>query len=82
MVPILGDLIAIPFPSWKLWGRKAQGGLFSNFCPPMDPEVRTTSALNLTLGNIADVFIWASIDGVMKSPKRCDYASSAKPRFG
>ena len=23
------------------------------------------------MGNTADVYIWASIDGVMKSPKRC-----------
>ena len=41
----------------------------------------TKSALDLTMGNTIDVCVWASIDGVMKSPKRCDYASNAKPRF-
>ena len=40
------------------------------------------SALNLTMGNIADVCVWASTDGVIKSPKRCDYASTAEPGFG
>ena len=47
----------------------------------MDPEVPTKSVPNLIIGNIADVFVWASTDGVMKSPKRCDYASSAEPGF-
>ena len=64
-----------------LWGRKDQGGLFSNSYPPIDPEVPTTSVPNLTMGNTADVCVWASVDRVMKSPKRCDYANSAKPEF-
>ena len=42
----------------------------------------TTSALNLTMGNTIDVSVWASADGVMKSLKRCDYASSAELGFG
>ena len=42
----------------------------------------TKSALDLTMGNTIDVCVWASVDGVMKSPKRYDYASSAEPRFG
>ena len=47
----------------------------------MDPKVPTTSVPNLIMGNTADVSVWASIDVVMKSPKRYDYASSAEPRF-
>ena len=47
----------------------------------MDPEVLTTSAPNITMGNTVDVFVWASTDGVMKSLKRCDYASSVEPGF-
>ena len=35
----------------------------------MDPEVPTTLALNLTIGNTTDVSVQASIDGMMKSPK-------------
>ena len=31
------------------------------------------------MSNTADVFVWASTDGVMKSPKRYYYASSAEP---
>ena len=42
----------------------------------------TKLAPDLTMGNTIDVFVWASADRVMKSPKRCDYASSAEPRFG
>ena len=30
------------------------------------------------MGNTANVYVWASVDGVMNSPKRCDYASKAK----
>ena len=41
----------------------------------------TTSALNLTMGNTIDVSVWASADGVMKSLKRCDYASNVEPEF-
>ena len=41
----------------------------------------TKSAPDLTMGNIVDVYVWASADRVMKSPKRCDYASSAKLGF-
>ena len=48
----------------------------------MDLEVPPTSALNLAMGNIADVCVWSSADGVMKSPKICDYANSAEPEFG
>ena len=48
----------------------------------MDPEVPTKSNPDLNMGNIADVCVWASIDEVMKSPKRCDYASSVEPEFG
>ena len=47
----------------------------------MDPEVPTTLAPNLTMGNTIDVFVWASTDGVMKSLKRCDYASNVEPGF-
>ena len=42
----------------------------------------TKSAPDLTMGNTTVVCVWASVDGVMKSPKRCDYASSAEPGFG
>ena len=42
----------------------------------------TKSTLDLTMVNTADVCVWASTYRVMKSPKRCDYASSAEPRFG
>ena len=42
----------------------------------------TKSTSDLTMGNIADVCVWASTDGEMKSPKRCDYTSSAEPGFG
>ena len=42
----------------------------------------TISAPNLTIGNTADVCVYASTDGVMKSLKRCDYASSAEPGSG
>ena len=45
-------------------------------------EVPTTLASNLTVGNTTDVCVWASADEVMKSPKRCDYASSAELGFG
>ena len=55
VAPVLGYSIAIPLPSWKLWGRKDRGGLFSYSCPPMDPEVPTTSAPKLTMGNTVDV---------------------------
>ena len=48
----------------------------------MDPEVPTQSALGLTIGNTVDVCVWASTDGVMKSPKRCDYASATEVVFG
>ena len=41
----------------------------------------TKSASNLTMGNTVDVCVWASVDGVMKFPKRSDYASSVKPGF-
>ena len=34
------------------------------------------------MGNTADVLVWASAYGVMKSSKRCDYASSVEPEFG
>ena len=30
------------------------------------------------MGNTANVSVWASADGEMKSSKRCDYASSAE----
>ena len=30
------------------------------------------------MGNTANVCVWASVDGVMNSPKRCDYASKAR----
>ena len=52
---ILGHKPQQPLPSWKLWGRKDRGGLFSYFCPPMDPEVTTKSTLDIIMGNIADV---------------------------
>ena len=81
MVLVLGYLIAIPLPSWKLWGRKDRGGLFSNSCPPMDPEVPITSAPNLTIGNTADVCLWVFADRVMKSLKRCEYGSSEETGF-
>ena len=81
MVPVLGYSITIPLPSWKLWGRKDREGLFNNSYPPMDPEVPTTSTPNLTMGKTVDMCVWASADGVMKSQKRCDYASSAEPGF-
>ena len=42
----------------------------------------TTLAPNQAMGNIADVCVWASADGVMKSVKICDYASNAEPEFG
>ena len=42
----------------------------------------TKSAPNLTMGNIADVCIWASTDRVMKFPKRYDYASNTELGFG
>ena len=42
----------------------------------------TKSVPDLTIGNTADVCVWASANAVMKSPKRCDYASSAEPGFG
>ena len=35
----------------------------------------TKATPNLSIGNIANVCVWASADEVMKSPKRCDYAS-------
>ena len=57
VVPILGYLIAIPLPLWKLWGRRDRGGLFNYSCPPMDPKVPTTSTPNLTMGNTADAFV-------------------------
>ena len=41
----------------------------------------TKLAPDLTIGNIVDVYVWASADRVMKSLKRCDYASSAEPGF-
>ena len=81
VVPILGYSIAIPLPSWKLQGKKDRMDLFSNSCPPMNPKVPTTSALNLTKGNIADISIRASTNGVIKSPKKCDYISNAEPGF-
>ena len=40
------------------------------------------SAPDLNMGKITDVYVWAFVDGVMKSPKRCDYTSSVEPRFG
>ena len=39
-------------------------------------------ALDLTMGNIVNVCVWAFANGVMKSLKRCDYASSVEPKFG
>ena len=39
------------------------------------------SAPDLSMGNTADVCVWASADGVMKSPKKCDYTSSAELGF-
>ena len=42
----------------------------------------TKSTLDLTMGNTVDVCVWASVDEVMKSPKRCYYASSAELGFG
>ena len=42
----------------------------------------TKATPNLSIGNIANVCVWASADDVMKSPKRCDYANNAEPRFG
>ena len=48
----------------------------------MDLEVPTKSAPDVTMGNTADVCVWASANGVKKSPKRCDYASSAEPGLG
>ena len=81
MVLVPEYLITIPLLSWKLWGRKDRRGLFSNSCPPMDLEMRTTLALNLTMGNTADVCVWAFTDGVMKTPKKCDYANSVELRF-
>ena len=66
VVLVLGYLIAIPRPLWKLQGKKDRGGLFNNSCPPMDLKVPTTSVSNLTMGNNADVSVWASTDGVMK----------------
>ena len=48
----------------------------------MDPKVPTKSAPDLTMGNTTVVCVWASVDGVMKFPKRCDYASSAELGFG
>ena len=47
----------------------------------MDPEVPTKSASDLTMGNTVDNCVWASVDGVMKFPKRNDYASSVKLGF-
>ena len=44
----------------------------------MGPKVPTKLAPDLTMGNIANVCVWASTNGVMKSPKRCDYASNAE----
>ena len=61
---------------------KDQGGLFSYSYPPMDLEMPTKSTSDLTMGNIADVCVWASTDGEMKSPKSCDYTSSAELGFG
>ena len=48
----------------------------------MDPEVPIKSAPDLNMGKITDVYVWAFADGVMKSPKRYDYASSVEPGFG
>ena len=77
-----GYSITTPLTSWKLWGRKDRKGLFSYTYPPIDLEVPTKSAPNLTMGNTTNVCVWASADGVMKSLKRCDYASSAELGFG
>ena len=70
MVPILGYLIAIPFSSWKLWGKKDQGDLFNYSCPPIDLEVLTTSALKLTMGNTIDVVVHTPTNAVKKFPKK------------
>ena len=66
-----GYSITTPLTSWKLWG------LFNYTYPPMDLEVPTKSNPDLNMGNIADVCVWASIDEVMKSPKKCDYVNNA-----
>ena len=44
----------------------------------MGPKVPTKSAPDLTMGNTTNVCVWAFANRVMKSPKRCDYASSAE----
>ena len=76
------DSITIPLLSLKLWARNDRGGLFSYSYPPMDLEVPTKSTPNLTMVNTIDVCVQTSANRVMKSPKRCDYASSAEPGFG
>ena len=66
----------------EVMGQEGSRGPFSYSYPPMDPKVPTKLALDLTMGNIVNVCVWASANGVMKSPKRCDYANSAEPEFG
>ena len=66
----------------ELVGQEGLKGLFSYFCPLMNLEVPTKSTLDLTMGNTADICVGASVNGVMKSPKRYDYASSAELGFG
>ena len=44
----------------------------------MGLKVPTNSSPDLTMGNTANVCVWASANRLMKSPKRCDYAGSAE----
>ena len=66
----------------EVMGQEGSRGPFSYSYPPMDPKVPTKLALDLTMDNTADVCVWAFTNRVMKSPKRCDYASSVEAEFG
>ena len=47
----------------------------------MDPKLPTKSALDLTIGDTANVCVWAFANREMKSPMRCDYTNNADPGF-